>query len=54
VGGIENLCYLEREKTRIEAITGTFSRIGNLYDLSKFGVSISRDFYQASCGIERF
>jgi len=38
----------------IEAHTGTFSRQGDLYDLGKIRVSVSRELYQASCGIEGY
>jgi len=30
----------------------TFSRQGNLYDLAKIKVFVSRELYQSSCGIE--
>jgi len=36
----------------IEAGTDTLSALDNLYDLGKIRVSISREFYQTSCGIE--
>ena len=42
------------KKTLIEAHTGIYSRQDSLYDLGKMRVSISSDFYQSSCGIERF
>jgi len=36
----------------IEAHISTFSRQGRLYYLGKTTVPLSREFYQASCGIE--
>jgi len=48
------LCRLTRKKTHIEAHACILLRVGNLQDLGKFKVSLSRDFYQASSGIEGF
>ena len=44
----------QERKMHIEAHRGTFSRQGSLYDLGKIRVALTREFYQASCGIERF
>jgi len=42
-----------KKKTFIEAHRGTLSGEGNLYDLGKIKTSLLREFYQASCGIEK-
>jgi len=44
---------LTRKNAFIEAHIATLLREGSLY-LGKIGLSISRDFFQASCGIGGF
>jgi len=43
---------IPKKKTLMDAHVGTFSGVDNLYNLGKTGVSISREFYQASYEIE--
>ena len=43
-----------KKRSSYEAHRATFSGQGDLYDLGKLRVPISREFCQASCGIEGF
>jgi hypothetical protein len=40
------------KKMHIEADIDTFSRQDNLYDLQENSLALSREFFQASCGME--
>lgn len=45
---------IDKKKDADKAHTGMISRQGDLFDLAKITMTLSRDFYKASPGIQEF